>query len=107
LAPVKPHDGFVGLRNSFDRVWTLLHEVGDLSLKTQKRKTHFVVRAMIVAHECSDKDRAIVFLRRVHMLGRLEQAAICFECCWGSYYACDLAKIGMYCKALDKWASSF
>jgi hypothetical protein len=97
----------VGLRNSFDRVWTLLNGVGDLPLKTQKRKTHFVVRASIVAHKGSDRDRAIVFLRRVHGRGRLEHGAICFECCWGSYYACDLGKIGMYCKALDKWTSSF
>ncbi len=107
LVSVKPHGGFVGLRNSFDYVWNLLCQVGDISLKTEKKKTHFVARAIVVTPKGSDEGReAIVFLRRVHRRGRLERVTICFECCWGFNYTCDAQRTGVYCKALDKWASS-
>lgn len=107
MVSVKPHGGLVGLRNSFDSVWSLLSQVGDLSLKTEKKKTHFVVRATVVTPKGSDEGRkALVFLRRVQRRGRLERVGICFECCWGFYFTCDSQTVGMYCKALDSWALS-
>jgi hypothetical protein len=107
LVSVKPHGGFVGLNNSFDFVWDLLSQTGNLSLKTEKKKTHFVVRAAVITSKGPDAGkRAIVFLRRIHDQRRLEQVATCFECCWGFYYTCNSKRAGVYCKALDRWASS-
>lgn len=97
----------MGLRSSFDSVWTLLSQAGNLSLKTEKKKTNFVARTSVITLEGSDEGRrAILFLRRVHKGGRLERVAVCFECCWGFYYTCHSQRVGMYCKALDRWASS-
>jgi hypothetical protein len=107
LVNVEPHGGFVGLQNDFDPVWALLSKAGDLHLKTQKKKTDFVIRASMIAPEgCDESKKAIVFLRRLHKEGKVEKAAVCFECCWGHYYTCRSQRIGMYCKALDKWAST-
>ncbi|HXX87048.1 MAG TPA: hypothetical protein VEH86_01185 [Candidatus Acidoferrum sp.] len=95
------------MNNSFDFVWDLLSKAGDLSLKTEKKKTHFVVRATIVTSKRQNEGRrAIVFLRRINKHGRLEQVATCFECCWGFYYTCNSKRAGVYCKVLDRWASS-
>lgn len=106
MAAIKPHGGFVGLQNDFDPVWVLLNESGDLHLKTEKKKTHFVVRASRVTPEGCDKPkRAIVFLRRPSERGKPREASACLECCWGCYYNCSSHRIGMYCKALDKWAT--
>lgn len=107
LVKIKPHGGFVDLDNSFNDLWKALSEAGDLHLKTEKKKTHFIARASTCTSEDSnERKKAIVFLRRVHERGRLEEAATCLECCWGFYYTCDRQRIGMYCKVLDKWASS-
>jgi hypothetical protein len=107
MAPIKPHSGIVSLRDSFDSVWILLSQAGDVSLKTEKKKTRFVARATVITPKGSDEGkRAIVFLRRVNRRSRLEPVATCFECCWGFDYTCHSRRTGMYCKALDRWASS-
>jgi hypothetical protein len=107
LVKVKPHGGFVSLQNDFDPVWMLLSKAGGIHLRTEKKKTDFVIKASMIAPEGHhERRRAIVFLRRVHERGRVKRAAICFECCWGYYYTCRVQRIGMYCKALDKWAST-
>jgi hypothetical protein len=107
LVGIKPHGGFVGLQNDFDTVWRLLNEHGDLHLMTEKRKTDFVAKASIVTPRTRDEpDRAIVFLRRLCRERKLREAAVCFECCWKCYYNCYSKRIGMYCRALDKWAST-
>ena len=107
LAGIEPHGGFVRLQNNFDIVWELLNKHGDLRLKTEKKKTHFVAKASMMTPRTLDKpERAIVFLRRLNGRGKLKEAAVCFECCWECYYDCHSKRIGMYCRALDKWAST-
>jgi uncharacterized glyoxalase superfamily metalloenzyme YdcJ len=107
MVGIKPHGGFVGLRNDFDTVWELLNKHGDLGLKTEKKKTQFVAKASETTPGTGDEpQRAIVFLRGLHRQGRLVEPAVCFECCWKSYYNCRSKRIGMYCRALDKWAST-
>jgi hypothetical protein len=106
LVKIEPHGGFVDSENSFERVWQLLSEAGGVRLKTEKKKTHFVARAsMDTPRGCNEPKKAIVFLRQRQKGGRLEKAAVCFECCWGYYYNCCPQRIDMYCKALDRWAS--
>jgi hypothetical protein len=107
LVAIKAHGGHVDLQNSFDHVWTLLSKAGDTRLKTSKKKTHFVARASIVTPKGPDEGKkAIVFLRQIGEHRKLQETATCFECCWGPYYTCHSRRIGMYSKALDKWASS-
>jgi hypothetical protein len=107
MAGIKPHGGFVGLRNDFETVWRLLNRCGDLRLKTEKKKTHFVARASEMKPSARDElEIAIVFLRGLRRQGKLTEAAVCFECCWKCYYNCHSKRIGMYCRALDKWAST-
>jgi hypothetical protein len=107
MTPIKPHGGFVSLRDSFDSVWILLSQAGDVSLQTEKKKTRFVARATMIAPKGSDKGRrAIVFLRRANNRGKLKPVATCLECCWGFDTTCHSQRTGTYCKALDKWASS-
>ena len=106
MAAIKPHGGFVGLQNDFDSVWTLLKKHGDLRLKTEKKKTHFVAKASKMTPRTRDEpERALVFLRGLHGQRKLKEAAVCFECCWKCYYNCYSKRIGMYCRVLDKWAS--
>jgi hypothetical protein len=107
LASIKPHGGFVGLRNDFDTVWALLKKHGDLRLKTEKKKTNFVAKASTMTPRTrNEPERAIVFLRGLRGHGKLKEAAACFECCWKCYYNCHSKRIGMYCRALDRWAST-
>jgi hypothetical protein len=107
LVGIEPHGGFVDLENSFERVWKLLNKAGSVRLKTEKKKTYFVARAsMDTPRSCSEPKRAIVFLRQYQKGGRLEKVAVCFECCWSHYYTCQPQRTGMYCKPLDRWASS-
>lgn len=107
LVKIEPHGGFVDLENSFERVWKLLSEADGVRLKTEKKKTHFVARASMGApKDCNEPKKAIVFLRQRQKGGRWEKAAVCFECCWNCYYSCYPQRIGMYCKTLDRWASS-
>jgi hypothetical protein len=107
MVGIKPHGGFVGLQNDFDTVWRLLNKHGDLRLKTEKKKTHFVAKASEMTPRTRDEpERVIVFLRGLHGQGKLKEGAACFECCWKCYYNCSSKRIGMYCRALDKWAST-
>lgn len=102
----KPHFGLVRLRNDFDTVWTLLNKSGPIELKTEKKKTSFVAKASFVTKKgTNEQKRAMVLLRRFPGNVRLEEAAVCFECCWESYYSCRGQKIGLYAKVLDKWTS--
>jgi hypothetical protein len=107
LAAIKPHGGFVGLQNDFNTVWRLLNKHGDLRLKTEKKKTCFVAKASKMTPGTRDEpERVIVFLRGLRRQERLKEAAACFECCWKCYYNCHSKRIGMYCRVLDKWAST-
>jgi hypothetical protein len=107
MVKIEPHGGSVNLDNTFDYVWRLLSEGNDVNLKTEKKKTHFVAKALMVPSRDSNKSKkTIVFLRRLSEGGRLQEVATCFDCCWGLYYSCYSRGIGMYCKALDKWASA-
>lgn len=106
MGRIEPHYGLVSLRNDFDTVWELLDESGRVELKTEKKKTKFVAKASLVAPRGSDEQkRAIVFFRRLPDGARLQEVAVCFECCWEYYYSCYNQRVGMYSKVLDKWAS--
>jgi hypothetical protein len=107
MASIKPHNGFVSLHNSFDSVWILLNQAGDVTLKTEKKKTHFVARATMISPKGLDEGRrAIIFLRRANKRSRLKPVATCLECCWGTDTTCHSQRTGTYCKALDRWVSS-
>lgn len=108
MTTAKPHDGFVSLHNEFEVVWEFLDKTGGVRLKTEKKKTYFVARALTIPLEGRDgSKRAIAFVRlRAHKRGKLEKTAICLECCWRHCYACSFQRIGTYCKALDKWVSA-
>jgi hypothetical protein len=110
LVKIKRHGGFVNLYYDFNHIWNLLNERGEVNLKTEKKKTYFTARpSMITLDNSNEQKKAIIILRRPRKGGKagsLEEKATCLECCWGHYYSGFAEGIGMYCKALDKWAIS-
>ena len=92
---VKPHQGVVMLRNTFNETWEFLREEGEMRLETEKRGTPFEVIATITQKGVHKDERVI------RVLQDREERARSYECCWGHYYNCNRTRIGMYCKALD------
>ena len=97
----KPHQGIVPLRHSFNEAWELLREKGKIHLETERERTPFEVEARITARGKHKGERVIIFRSRK---GR--EHARSYPCCWRSYYNCLGTRIGMYCKALDKFVLS-
>lgn len=81
----------------FTNVYGFVNSVGELDLETSV-ETGFTVRAAE-----SGGRKVIRFYQHGIEYGRA------YKCCWGHYYNCNRARIGMYCKALDaaakEWSS--
>lgn len=88
------HQGNVILHHNFDDVYINLEKRGEIEVRTASGK-NFKVRATITRRGDHKGQATIRFLNE----GR--ENARAYRCCWGHYYNCNGARIGMYCKALD------
>lgn len=91
---IEKHQDDVKLNNRFTSVYEWLQGQGDMTLTTSVG-THFTVRAAITSRGAHAGEPVIRFFQEG------DEYARAYECCWGHYYNCNRARIGMYCKALD------
>jgi hypothetical protein len=91
---MQPHNGIVSLHHSFSLVYEWLLAKGELTLTTEAG-TRFTARSGSTQHGTHAGGKVIRFFQDNTEYGRA------YECCWGHYYNCNRARIGMYCKALD------
>ena len=90
----EPHEGTLQLKHKFQKAYKWLEKYGQTELTTM-RGTDFVVHAEITQKGPHAGEKVIRFMQDN------KESARAYECCWGHYYNCNRARIGMYCSALD------
>jgi hypothetical protein len=90
----EPHEGSVKLQFGFEAVHRWLSAKGETALITAAG-AHFTARGTVATRGSHAGDPVIRFFQSGAEYGRA------YRCCWGHYYNCNRARIGMYCKALD------
>lgn len=89
----EPHEGTLRLKHRFNKAYKWLDQYGQSELVT-KRGTEFVSRAEITPKGPHAGEKVVRFMHDN------KEVARAYECCWGRYYNCSRARIGMYCKAV-------
>jgi hypothetical protein len=88
--PITPHDGTVDLKHDFQSVHSFLQDKDADSFKTVVG-TKFTAQSTVTG----TGQHVIRFFQEGVEYARA------YRCCWGHYYNCNRARIGMYCTALD------
>lgn len=91
---ITKHQGTVELKNDFTPVFELLRSQGGADLKTSAGSS-FIAKASTAGRGNHSGEPVITFFQNGTEFARS------YRCCWGHYYNCNRARIGMYCKALD------
>lgn len=89
------HEGSVEVAHTFSQAHRWLGRIGPIDLLTSAG-TRFEASASVVQSGRHSGEPVIRFKQRGTEYGR------CYRCCWGYYYNCNEAWIGMYCAALDR-----
>jgi len=90
----KPHEGTLQLKHKFNKAYKWLEKNGPSELMT-KMGTRFIAKAEITQKGPHTGEKVIRFIQDNKEYART------YECCWGHYYNCTRARIGMYCTTLD------
>lgn len=90
----EPHEGQIRLKHTFQTVYDWLVQNGPTDLATN-RGTRFETKATIAKRGSHSGEKVVLFIQKDTEYARA------YECCWGHYYNCNRARIGMYCVALD------
>jgi len=88
------HEGTLHLKHKFNKAYKWLEKNGPSELTT-KMGTRFIAKAEITQKRPHTGEKVIRFIQDNKEYART------YECCWGHYYNCTRARIGMYCTALD------
>jgi hypothetical protein len=98
------HQRTITLVSDFNKAWEFLRGKGELTLRTEKNRIPFIVKASVAKRGKHEGERVILFLNEETR----RASAYVFKCCWGYHTNCygEGTRIGMYCETLDNYITS-
>lgn len=98
------HQRTVTLVSDFNKAWNFLNSSGEITLRTEKNRIQFIVKASVTQRGRHAGEKVIQFLN----INTRRASAYVFKCCWGFHTNCygEGTRIGMYCQALDNYITS-